>query len=123
MDLDAARRARQKAVKPDLTEAYTDEEASPPEWLDLFTQIRDERAAIRQEIENETQSFVSEPDIKLALHRRDRVHERLTERIRLLNEKVRRLNMIAPHARFTRAALDPTEALRPLFRSQRSSDR
>jgi hypothetical protein len=33
---------------------------------------------------------------------------------------IRRLNLIAPHARFTRAALDPEAELRPLFRTPRS---
>ena len=121
MDLAAARRARQQALKADLTQAYSDEEASPPEWLDLFTRVRDERAAVMQEIDRETERFVDDVDIRTALARRDRAAQTLRERIAALNRMIRRLNLIAPHARFTRAALDPDEALRPLFRSQRNS--
>ena len=120
MDLRAARRARQQAIKADLTSVYSDEEACPPEWLDLLTQVREESVVLQDEISRETRRFVDEPDIKGALERRTRVATQLRERIALLNEKVRRLNLIAPHARFTRAALNADEILRPLYRSARN---
>ncbi len=120
MDLRAARRVRQRAIKADLTSVYSDEEACPPEWLDLLTQVREESVILQDEISRETRRFIEEPDIRVALDRRTRVAARLRERIGLLNEKVRRLNLIAPHARFTRAALDADEILRPLYRSARN---
>jgi hypothetical protein len=120
MDLRAARRARRDAIKADLASVYTDEEACPPEWLDLLTQVREESVVLQDEISRETRRFVDEPDIRGALERRARVATQLRERIGRLNENVRRLNLIAPHARFTRAALDADEILRPLYRSARN---
>ncbi|HYZ91302.1 MAG TPA: hypothetical protein VFA34_02785 [Actinomycetota bacterium] len=120
MDLRAARRARREAIQADLSQVYSDEEACPPEWLDLLTQIREESVAIQDEISRETRRFVDEPDIKGALERRTRVGTQLRERIAVLNTKVRRLNLIAPHQRFTRASLNADEILRPLYRSARN---
>jgi hypothetical protein len=62
----AARRARQKAFKSDLTRAYSDEEASPPEWLDLLNSIRGDTKALRIDIDGETKRFVAESDIRAA---------------------------------------------------------
>jgi hypothetical protein len=118
----AARRARQKAIASDLTQAYTDEEAAPPEWLDLLTHVRDETKALRTDVREETERFATEPDIRAALARRDRVTASVRERTDALNKTVVRLNLIAPHARFTRAALDVEELLRPLFRTPRRAD-
>jgi hypothetical protein len=123
MDLRAARRVRQQALKADLTGVYSDEEACPPEWLDLLTQVREQSGTIQEEISRETRRFIEEPDIRGALERRTRVTSQLGERIRKLNEKIRRLNLIAPHPRFTRAALDADEILRPLYRSARNAAR
>jgi hypothetical protein len=120
VNANAARRARRKAIQADLTKAYTDEEAAPPEWLDLLNTVRDEAAAIRTDVQSETARFVAESDIRAALARRDRVAQTMRERIEALNRTIRRLNLIAPHARFTRAALNTDEILRPLFRSARS---
>lgn len=121
MDVHAARRARRKAIKADLTQAYTDEEAAPPEWVDLLNEVREESAEVRREIAAETRRFVEDPDIRDALARRDRVSSLMRERIDRINRTVRRLNVIAPHARFTRAALDPDQLLRPLYRSARTT--
>ena len=120
MDVDAARRARRKAIKQDLAEVYTDDEASPPEWVDLLTVIRDETARLRAEVTEETQRFVSDPDIRSALERRERFASRGRDRITKINEKTRRLNLIAPNARFTRGTLDADEILKPLYRARRS---
>ncbi|MGH2760020.1 MAG: hypothetical protein ACRDKJ_10725, partial [Actinomycetota bacterium] len=62
------------------------------------------------------------PDIKRALERRSRTADDLRRRVRELNGKVRRLNMLAPQARFTRAPLDADELLRPLYRSSRAEN-
>jgi hypothetical protein len=120
MDTGAARRARRRAIKRDLTEAYTDEEASPPEWVDLLAQVRDGTAELRELISKETDRFVADPDIRTALTRRDRVASDVRARVVDINRKVARLNLIAPHARFTRAALDADQLLRPLYRSKRT---
>jgi hypothetical protein len=122
MDVDAARRARRQAIKQDLAEAYTDEEASPPEWVDLLTRIRDETRTLRDEVDTDTERFVSEPDIRVALARRDRFASRARERIAKINERTRRLNLIAPNARFTRGTIDADEILRPLYRSTRRGE-
>ena len=119
MDVGAARRARQKAIRDDLRQAYSEEEACPPEWLDLLGDIREQSRSLQEDISLETRLFITEPDIREALARRDRVASRLLDRIISVNHKIRRLNMIAPHARFTRAALDTDEILRPLYRSPR----
>jgi hypothetical protein len=116
---EAARRARRKAIAEDLRQAYTDEEASPPEWLDLFNSSRDAAAAIKTDIEAETARFVDEPDIRRALARRDRVAASVTERVNAVNAKIRRMNLLAPDPRFTRATIDADALLRPLFRSTR----
>lgn len=121
MDTDAARRARRQAIKQDLAEAYTDEEACPPEWVDLLARATAEKQAIGDAIAAVTSAFVNEPDIRRALEARERFTERTRERIATLNAQIRRLNVLAPHGRFTRAGLDPDEALRPLYRAKRSS--
>ena len=120
MDVQAAMRARQKAIKADLTQAYSDEEACPPEWVDLIARVRREAAATQAEISQETRRFVQDPDIRRALARRDSASTRLRDRITQINQHIRRLNAIAPHPRFTRAVLDVDEALRPLYRSRRA---
>jgi len=118
----AARRARQRAFKADLTRAYSDEEASPPEWLDLLNTVRDDTKALRADIEQETKTFVAEQDIRAALSRRERFEAAVRERTATLNRTISRLNLIAPHSRFTRAALNADELLRPLFRTPRNAD-
>jgi len=115
----AARRARQKSFRSDLTRAYSDEEAIPPEWLDLLNTVRDETKALREDIGTETHRFANEPDIRSALARRERFTAAARERAAAVNRMISRLNLIAPHARFTRAALNPDELLRPLFRTPR----
>lgn len=119
MDPEAARRARQKLIKRDLAEAYTDDEAVPPEWVDLIAAIVDETEELKAKAEDETLSFIAEPDIRKALRRRENADAQLRERVMNLNAKVRRLNLIAPSTRFTRAPLDVEELLRPLFRTKR----
>ncbi len=125
MDTNAARRARRKAIKDDLAEAYTDEEAYPPEWVDLLAQIRDGATRIPIEVARETDRFVNEPDIRVALNRRDRFSAKVREEITKHNEKVRRLNLVAPNSRFTRGTIDADVTLRPLYRATRkvSSDK
>jgi len=119
MDTNAARRARRKAVQQDLRKAVTDEEAVPAEWVDLHDATGDEAAHIKRDIAIETERFVNEPDIRKALARRDRAAKALHERIGATNTKIRRLNLIAPDARFTKGTLDAESLLRPLFRSTR----
>ncbi len=119
MDTHAARKARRQTFKANLTEAYTDEEATPPEWIDLSSAITDETRAVLERVTRETDAFVSEPDIRRAIARRERAANDLRERIKAVNRMVARLNLIAPHQRFTKAAVDADEALRPLFRSPR----
>lgn len=121
MDVQAERRARQKSIKADLTQAYSDEEACPPEWVDLIARVRREASAAQAEIAEETRRFVQDPDIRRALGRRDSVTVQLRDRIEHINRQIRRLNAIAPHPRFTRAVLDVDEALRPLYRSRRNA--
>jgi hypothetical protein len=119
VDPAAARRARQKAIKWDLTQAYDDEEAVAPEWVDLGSRVRDTSAEIIRAIEEATEAFSAEPDIRKALERRKRFAKRTRERIEELNTLVARLNLLAPDARFTRPSLDPEEVLKPLFRVSR----
>lgn len=106
-------------MQADLTRAYTDEEATPPEWLDLLNTIKEDTAKLRADIESETQRFVVELDIRHALPRRDRMTSAFRDRVTALNRATSRLNLIAPHARFTRALLDADEVLRPLYRAAR----
>jgi len=119
MDTHAARKARRQSFKHDLSDAYTDEEANPPEWVDLATAITDDSAAIRARIVAETDAFVNEPDIRRAIARRELMATELREKIAGVNRMVGRLNLIAPHQRFTKAPLDMDELLRPLFRTPR----
>jgi hypothetical protein len=119
MDAQAARSARRKAIQQDLAKAYTDEEASPPEWVDLLSRTREATREIDAEIASATNAFVSEPDIRRALAHRERFAARTRERIETVNAQIRRLNLIAPNARFTRGTIDADEVLRPLFRSER----
>lgn len=121
MDTHAARKARRESFKANLAEAYTDEEATPPEWMDLATAITEDAQAIRTYITAETEAFVAEPDIRRAIARRQRAADVLRERIAGVNRMVTRLNLIAPHQRFTKAALDADALLRPLFRTARPS--
>jgi hypothetical protein len=119
MDAQAARRARQKSIQADLVHAYSDEEACPPEWLDLLDQARDASRSIRETVQHETARFVAEPDIRRALAQRQRVDTLLREQIDKVNTAIRRLNLIAPNSRFHRGTLDADEILKPLFRAQR----
>lgn len=119
MDTDAARRARRTAIKADLTQAYTDEEAAPPEWVDLLSRVRDATQAILVDAARATEAFVTRPDIRTALRERERTAERLRTESARVNQLIARLNLIAPHERFTRAHVDIDALLRPLFHSQR----
>jgi hypothetical protein len=119
MDAQAAQRARQHAIKADLAQAYTEEEASPPEWVDLQSRVRTASREIRETVQYETARFVSEPDIRRALAQRERVDAQVRERISVLNEQVRRLNIVAPNPRFQRGTLDADEVLKPLYRAER----
>src|SRR5688572_15944619 len=123
MDTHAARRARRNAFKADLTDAYTDEEATPPEWLDLFTDVREAAAELRKRIAEETKRFVEETDIRNALARRNRAADHVRQRAHEINTLIKRLNLLAPQARFTRPALNADELLRPLYRSSRTIER
>ena len=107
----------------DLAYVTTDEEACPPEWVDLLMQVRDQTGSLREEIEAETKRFVTDPDIRTALARRERFASRAHERIAKINDRTRRLNLIAPNARFTRGTLDADEILRPLYRCVRATPR
>ena len=120
MDTQAARTARRKAIQQDLAKAYTEEEACPPEWVDLQSRARAEARAIADEVAAESARFADEPDIRVALVRRDRFATRTRERIERVNNQIRRLNLIAPNPRFTRATLDADEVLRPLYRTVRT---
>ena len=119
MDTDAARRARRKAIKADLTQAYTDEEAAPPEWVDLLSRIREATESLLAEAAGATKAFVTQTDIRAALRERERTAERLRTESARINQLIARLNLIAPHERFTRAHIDVDALLRPLFHSQR----
>jgi hypothetical protein len=119
MDTDAARRARRKAIQADLREAYIDEEASPPEWVDVLSRIREATEAVVTEAARATEAFVSRPDIRSALRERERSAQRLRTESARINQLIARLNLIAPHERFTRASIDVDDLLRPLFHSQR----
>lgn len=120
MDTQAARNARRKEIQADLTKAYSDEEASPPEWVDLLSRTRDGARAVVDDVATETIRFVEEPDIRVALARRERFVKSARERIDKINNQIRRLNLIAPNPRFGRATLDADEVLRPLFRAERT---
>lgn len=119
MNPEAARRARRKRIKEDLAKAYTDEEASPPEWVDILVEVKASTASLEAEVARETERFSTEPDIRRALDRRARFERVARDRIEELNRKIRRLNLMAPHARFTRPAVDAEAVLRPLFRTER----
>jgi hypothetical protein len=119
MDNRAARKARQRAIKTDLTQAYTDEEASPPEWLDIISELEDATRELTDILRVETELFVTDPDVRAALSRRERTAAKIRGRVDELNARIRRLNLIAPHARFTRPMLDAERLLLPLFRSAR----
>lgn len=119
MDTHAARKARRQTYKANLADAYTDEEATPPEWVDLATAVTDESKTIPSKIAVEVDAFVSEPDIRRAIARRERAATALREQIAGVNRMVGRLNLVAPHQRFTKAPLDADELLRPLFRTAR----
>lgn len=121
MDTEAARRARRIAIKHSLLDAYDDEEACPPEWVDITAEVRERTEALRARLADETQRFVAHPDVRVALRRRGRITRHTIEEVAKLNEKIRRLNLIAPNSRFTRAALDADELLRPLYRSPRKA--
>lgn len=119
MDPQAARRARRRRIKWDLLEAVDDEEACPPEWVDLGTEIRRDTDELKALVERETDRFAREPDIRRALDRRERIARRIREETARTNRKIRRLNLLAPLPRFQRPTLDPEELLRPLYRTRR----
>ncbi len=119
MDAQAARRARQKTIQADLVYASTDEEACPPEWVDLLDRTREASRTIKDSVQYEAARFVSEPDIRRALAQRERFDAHVRAQVAKVNEQIRRLNLIAPNGRFQRGPLDADDILRPLFRAQR----
>lgn len=121
MDSDAARRARRKAIKEDLAEVYDDDEASPPEWVDLLSRTRAERSDLSALIERAAEDFSREPDIRRALALRENVSEAVRTRAEELNRKIARLNLLVPHPRFSRPAFDVEEAIRALYRIRRDA--
>jgi hypothetical protein len=122
MDNDAARRARRQRFKANLADAYTDEEAQPPEWLDLQNAIAKAKTELRGRIDAETERFATEPDIRRAIAGRERATDELRRRIDGINGMVRRLNLVAPLPRFSQPGLDADELLRPLYRTPRKLD-
>ena len=121
MDTDAARRARQKKLKVDLLEAFDDEEASPPEWVDLILEIEERVTRLRDRVPVEVERFAGDPDIRSALAGRERADGEIRREAHAINEKVKRLNFIAPHDRFHRAPLEADALVRPLYRARRRS--
>lgn len=119
MDPQAARRARQTKIKQDLLEAFTDEEACPPEWVEVLMEVNEAVDTLHDLIGRETERFATDPDIRRALERRERVRAEVDERVAKINTRIRRLNLLAPLPRFQRAALDADEELRPLYRTRR----
>lgn len=119
MDPQAARRARRKKIKWDLLEAVDDEEACPPEWVDLGAEIRRETDELKALVEREADRFAEEPDIRRALDGRERAAGRIREEAARTNRKIRRLNLLAPLPRFQRPTLDAERLLRPLYRTRR----
>lgn len=119
MDPAAARRARRRKIKVDLLDAFDDEEACPPEWVDLLAEVRAETEDLRDLVRRETDRFAREPDIRRALDRRGHVASAVRERASEINARIRRLNLLAPLARFQRATLDLEALLRPLYRTRR----
>ncbi len=104
-----------------MSQAYTDEEASPPEWVDLLSRVREAKKNLVAEAGRATETFVMDRDIKRALRQREKAAERLRTQATALNQMIARLNLLAPHTRFTRASVDAGELLRPLFHSRRRS--
>ena len=119
MDAEAAGRARRKGFQRNLADAYTDEEACPPEWAELLVRAKDAAAQIHRIVDEETQRFATEPDVRKALARRERAVIDLRNRVDKHNAAVRRLNLIAPLPRLQRHTLEAEEVLRPLFRTPR----
>lgn len=119
MDPQAARRARRRRIEWDLLHAVDDEEACPPEWVDLGIEIRRDTDELKTLVERETDRFVREPDIRQALDRRERTAGRIREEAARTNRKIRRLNLLAPLPRFQRPTLDVERLLRPLYRTRR----
>ncbi len=121
MDREAARRGLRQTFKADLADAYTEEEAEPPEWLDLRTAIADAKKKLRDRIGTETAAFVDEPDIRRALARRERATTELRTSIEGVNGMIRRLNFVVPLKRFGQPGIDADELLRPLYRTPRAT--
>lgn len=120
-DTDAARRARQKQIKADLLEAFDDDEASPPEFVDLAIEIDERITRLRNHVPGAVERFVGDPDIRSALRGRELAEAAIRREARAINEKVKRLNFIAPHDRFQRAPVDADALVRPLYRARRGS--
>jgi len=116
------RRARRRSFEQDLARATTDEEACPPEWTDILIEVRRGAADLRELVSRETDRFAREPDVRVALARRERVASEVRARVGQVNERIRRLNLIAPLPRFQRGPLDPDDLLLPLFRTRRTRD-
>lgn len=119
MDVEAARRARRKKLKDDLLEAFDDDEASPPEFVDLAIEIDGRIARLRERVPEAVEQFVADPDIRTALRGRERAEADIRREAHAINEKVKRLNFIAPHDRFQRAPLDADTLVRPLYKARR----
>lgn len=119
MDPQAARRARRRRIEWDLLQAVDDEEACPPEWVDLGIEIRREAGELKTLVERETDRFARDPDIRRALERREQAAGRIREKAARTNRKIRRLNLLAPLPRFQRPTLDTERLLRPLYRTRR----
>lgn len=105
----------------DLDRATTDDEACPPEWADILTKVNSEIALIKADIKAEITRYVDEPDVRLALRRRDQITQSIKSRIDKINSSIRRLNLIAPVARIQRSPIDGEDLLKQLYRTRRNA--
>src|SRR5437763_1237393 len=82
-------------------------------------EIEDRTAALRALLASEVEAYLTEPDIRIALARRERASATVRSEADAVNARVRRLNLIAPLDRFQRAPLDALPLLESLRLARR----
>lgn len=77
-----------------------------PDWVVLGGEVRAMIEGLRADVERAAARFREFDDVRQAIAHRDREVRRLRDHIAEINKLISQLNLIAPHVRFRRGALD-----------------
>ena len=94
-----------------------DDKTEIPEWVVLHGEVRTLIDTLRSDIAAAVERFRSFGDVRAAIAYRERAVPRFRARVTEINKAIAHLNLVVPHMRFQRHALDIEEEVGPLARS------